>query len=81
MVDIDGEPAGMSTRLARWAIVWLPLLLPLSLLLLLSDERGTAVFTGALTVLLLGLGVAVHAALRPHRGLHDRLARTWGVRR
>ncbi len=45
-----------------------------------NAELGTA-FIGALEVLLLWIGAAVHAVIHPNRGLHDRLAGTWVVRR
>jgi hypothetical protein len=81
VVNARGERAGASTLLLRWAIVWLPLLLPLSFAaLLLSVSKGLAVIT-AVALLGLWLGAAIHTVAQPHRGVHDQLAGTWVVRR
>ena len=80
VVDAKGEPAAISRLLARWAIVWLPLLLPLSFVAsLIPRAEGIAVIS-ALVLLLLWTGAAVYAVVSPHRGLHDRLAGAWVVR-
>jgi len=82
VVDARGEPAGLSRLLIRWAIVWLPLLVPVLLAALMSRGAGiTAAFIPILIVLLLWLAAAAQAVIHPHRGLHDRLAGTWVVRR
>jgi len=82
VVNAKGEPAALSHLLVRWAIVWLPLFVPMSFLALLM-KRGelTAVFIWALVWLGLWISAAVYAVIYPHRGLHDRLAGTWVVRR
>jgi uncharacterized RDD family membrane protein YckC len=81
VVNARGAPATVSHLLARWAIVWLPLFLPVSLVaLFLRQAEGTA-FIAALVLLLSWVAAAVYAAAHPHRGLHDRLAGTWVVRR
>ena len=81
VVNARGESAGKSQLLARWAIVWLPLLLPMVLVVrLLNTAEGNA-FISALVLLLLWISAAVYAAIHPNRGLHDRLAGTWIVRR
>ncbi len=82
VVNADGEPANISTLLARWAIVWLPLLLPISFVALwLRRAEPTAAFFSALALLLLWISAAFYAVGHPNRGLHDRLAGTWVVRR
>jgi hypothetical protein len=82
VINADGEPASRSTLLIRWAIVWLPLLLPLLLIaLLLGRAEPSAAFVSALAVLLLWISAALYAVGHPNRGLHDRLAGTWVVRR
>ena len=82
VVNAKGEPADRSQLLVRWAIVWLPLLLPMSLVALLSTRINlTVAFISALVVLLLWIGTAAYAVIFPNRGLHDRLAGTWVVRR
>jgi uncharacterized RDD family membrane protein YckC len=48
---------------------------------LIKRGQPTAAFTWALVLLLLWIGAAVYAAVHPNRGLHDRLAGTWVVRR
>ncbi len=81
VVDAKGDPPGMQRMLVRWAIVWLPLLLPLSLAALLAGGAKGLVSLSAIGLILLWIGLAIHAALHPDRGFHDRLADTWVVRR
>lgn len=82
VVDAEGRRAGPSTLLKRWAIVWLPLFFPIALVALwFGQSRPEATVVGALTVLILWLSAAVYAVIHPYRGLHDRLAGTWVVRR
>jgi uncharacterized RDD family membrane protein YckC len=82
VVNTRGEPATMSRMLARWAIVWLPLFLPV-LFVALWTGRGahSTALIPAFVVLVLWIGAAIYAVAHPHRGLHDRLAGTWVVRR
>jgi len=81
VVNAKGIPAARSHLLARWAVVWLPLVLPFSVMaLLIRPAEGTA-FVPAVVPLLLWVGAAVYAAAHPHRGLQDKLAGTWVVRR
>jgi len=81
VVNAKGEPAAISRLLARWAIVWLPLIVPMSLVALLITGAESIAFISALVLLLLWIGAAVCAVIHPNRGLHDRLAGTWVVRR
>ena len=82
VVDAKGESANRVTLLKRWAIVWLPLLVPMVLVALLLMNRAEGVASiCALAILLLWIGAAVYAVVHPTRGLHDRLAGTWVVRR
>ena len=82
VVNAQGELTGIPQRLLRWAVVWLPLFLPVSLVVLLTDGvQTTGGFAAALIVVCLWTSAAVYAALHPHQGLHDRLAGTWVVRR
>jgi uncharacterized RDD family membrane protein YckC len=82
VVNAKGEPADMSDLLVRWAIVWLPLFVPMSFVaLLIKRAELTAAFISALVLLLLWISAAVYAVIHPNRGLHDRLAGTWVVRR
>jgi len=78
VVDARGKPSSRSRLLARWAIVWLPLLLAVSLAVLPS---ASALVPAALALVLLWIGLGAHAVAHPHRGLQDRLAGTWVVRR
>jgi hypothetical protein len=82
VVSAKGERAGISSLLVRWAIVWLPLFLPMSLVTLMMNraELAAAIIV-ALVVLLLWISAAVYAVIHPNRGLQDRLAGTWVVRR
>jgi hypothetical protein len=81
VIDARGERAGLARLYLRWALVWLPLLLPTAWAWrLLQEGRLMPAIAVALSALLLWIGGAVHAALSPQRGLHDRLAGTWVVR-
>ena len=81
VIDAKGQRANRVTLLRRWAIVWLPLLVPMLLpALLINGGEHTAAFILALVVLALWIGTAVYAVIVPNRGLHDRLASTWVVR-
>jgi len=82
VVNAGGELAGLAKLLFRWAIVWLPLFISMSVLaLLIKNDDPIALFFPLLVVLVLWIGAAVYAVIHPHRGLHDRLAGTWVVRR
>ena len=77
-----GERAEMSRMLARWGLTWLPLILlsvPVGFLIAAGDSESA--FFWAWFALLLWLSGAFHTAMSPGRGLHDRLAGTWVVRR
>ncbi len=80
VINAKGAPASRSHLLVRWAIIWLPLLLPAALVALWLDRvEGIAVVYFFL-LLLLWVGTAAYVVVNPHRGFHDRLARTWVVR-
>jgi uncharacterized RDD family membrane protein YckC len=82
VVDAGGKPAELRRLFVRWAIVWLPLFLPISVVALLIKEADpTVAFFSALVLLLLWISAAASAVVHPSRGLHDRLAGTWVVRR
>jgi hypothetical protein len=82
VVNAQGKRAGRMTLLRRWAIVWVPLFVPtLILAWLIKKAEPAAALIGALTILGLWMCGAVYAVIHPHRGLHDRLAGTWVVRR
>jgi hypothetical protein len=82
VVNAEGQRAGISDLLFRWALVWLPLFLPMSFVaLLMGRAEPTAAFIWALALLLLWMSTAVYAVIHPNHGLHDRLAGTWVVRR
>ncbi len=82
VIDGQGARAGIPTLYLRWAIVWLPLFVPMlpAALLVRRGDLTTALVWG-FTVLLAWIGGAIYAVFHPHRGLHDRLAGTWVVRR
>ena len=81
VINAKGEPAALPHLLVRWAIVWLPLIFPMSFVALLINRPEGIAFFPALGLLLLWVGAAVYTVVHPHRGLHDRLAGTWVVRR
>ena len=81
VINSQGAPASRLHLLVRWAIIWLPLSLPAALVALwLGSVEGSAVVF-FFVLLLLWAGAAAFAVVNPQRGLHDRLARTWVVRR
>ncbi len=81
IIDHRGEAASRLRLFARWALVWLSLLLPMGLVFLLYDAGTEARLGAAGTVLLLWSGAAATAAFSPTCGPHDRLAGTKVVRR
>jgi eukaryotic-like serine/threonine-protein kinase len=81
VINAQGKRAGLSVLYLRWAIVWLPLFVPISVLALLTKGIGQpTVIILALIWLVLWISVAAYAAVHPKQGLHNRLARTWVVR-
>jgi uncharacterized RDD family membrane protein YckC len=82
VVDAKGKRAGIFTLFVRWGIAWLPLLVPVSFVALLikTGDLNTALVV-ALVSVVLWFGVAIYGVVHPNRGLHDRLAGTWVVRR
>jgi len=81
VINAKGQLANRVTLLRRWAIVWLPLFVPMLFAALLIKSAEVAAFIWALVILGLWIGAAVYAVIVPNRGLHDRLAGTWVVRR
>jgi len=81
VVNAKGEHAAISHLIIRWAIVWLPLLLPMSFVASLIQRAEGIAIISAPVLLFLWVSAAVFAVVHPHRGLHDRLADTWVVRR
>jgi uncharacterized RDD family membrane protein YckC len=81
VVNVRGKPAALSQLLIRWAIVWLPLFLPMVFLAkLLKTGEAIAIISTLVWIFLWG-SAAAYAVIHPNRGLHDRLAGTWVVRR
>jgi hypothetical protein len=81
VVDERGERASVARHLLRWAVVWLPLLVPLAVVRSWTGGTGGLALVASLAILTTWLAAAVHAVVHPRRGLHDRLARTRVVRR
>ena len=81
VVNGRGEPAGISRLLVRWSIAWLPLLVPLFLVAWLFQKNEGIACVSALVLLFLWICGAAWAVLHPSRGVHDRMSRTWVVRR
>ena len=81
VVDAQGKRAALSRQFFRWAIVWLPLLVAaLCVTLILKTDETTALVVAVLSYLL-WISAAVYSIVHPNRGLHDRIAGTWVVRR
>ena len=81
VINSKGNRASALHQLGRWAIMWLPLLLPIALVLILIEQAPAIAFISGLGLLLLWIGAAAYGAVDPYRGLQDRLAGTWVVRR
>ena len=81
MVNAKGEPAGMSQLFVRWAIVWIPLLLPMLFVVSLSRTSTGIAFISALALLILWISAAAYAVVHPNRGMHGSLVGTHVVRR
>ncbi len=82
VVNAKGELADRVTLLRRWAIVWLSLFVPMSFAaLLIKWGEPNAAFILSVVLLVFWISAAVYAVIVPNRGLHDRLADTWVVRR
>ena len=81
VVDAKGKPAGVSRLLVRWAVTWLPLLVPLALVTLLTGWHTTIAAIITIGLLLPWLVAAGCAVAHPNRGPADRVASTWVVRR
>jgi hypothetical protein len=81
VINADGRRVNRVTLLRRWAIVWLPLFVPmLFVALLIKRAEFTAAFFCSFALLCLWIVAAVYAVVHPNRGLHDRLVGTWVVR-
>jgi len=81
VINASGQRAGIGRLFVRWAIVWLPLIVPISLVALLVQGAQDMAFGCTLVLLLLWIFGAIYAVVHPHQGLHDRLAGTRVVRR
>jgi hypothetical protein len=81
VINTKGQRANISNLLVRWAIVWLPLFVPmLFVVLLIKKANLTGAFILAVLLLVFWISAAVYTVIHPNRGLHDRLAGTWVVR-
>ncbi len=81
VINAAGEPASPTRRLLRWAVAWLPLAVPMALTMWLGQSNTGTARVLAFVILIVWLLAAAYCVLHPHRGLHDRLAGTWVVRR
>jgi hypothetical protein len=81
VVDDKGKRAGIKRLFVRWAIVWLPLFVPMLLAgLLVKRGEATQALILVFVLLALWLSAVAYAVINPNRGLHDKLAGTWVVR-
>jgi len=81
VINARGERAERARLYARWAAVWLPLGVPMLLAALLVETAPVAALISSTALFLLWIAGAIHTAVHPYRGLYDRLAGTWVVRR
>ncbi len=80
VINDKGEPAAVSQLFVRWAVVWLPLLLPMGFAALLLKTSESVALICAFSFLFLWINAVAFAVVHPNRGLHDRVAGTWVVR-
>jgi uncharacterized RDD family membrane protein YckC len=82
VVNRAGQRASRFRLVVRWVLAWVPILVALLLLVMVtpadSDNGNVVYMIGPLAIVAAGL---VWSLLRPQRGLHDRLAGTWLVPR
>ncbi|MFZ0428558.1 MAG: protein kinase [Acidobacteriota bacterium] len=82
VIDRTGHLARRSKLLLRWAFAWLPLVPFLILVTMwIGNETMTPALILSVALVLVWIGGAIYATLRPCRGLPDRFAGTWVVRR
>ncbi|MCB9856103.1 MAG: protein kinase [Phycisphaerales bacterium] len=81
VLGADGRPATFPRLLLRWTIGWGPLLVPAILVALLIHRSDEFAFGSSAVLLALWLAAAASSIVHPHRGIQDRLAGTWVVRR
>ncbi|MFM1942599.1 MAG: hypothetical protein RI897_1581 [Verrucomicrobiota bacterium] len=72
VVNSQGQPASIPQLALRWCLAWLPLLIPLTILLIIHTNP-----TWIILIILAWLLPTLHTALHPHQGLHDQLAKTF----
>ena len=73
VINAKRQRADRVTLLRRWAIVWFPLFVPMSLVALLTERAElAAAFMPVLVLLVLWISAAVYAVIVPNRGLHER---------
>ena len=80
VVDDAGGLATRGRLLLRWAVAWLPLLVPAAIGALLAGRFDGVVAIGGAVWLAAWLAAAVVTAVGTHRGPHDRIAGSWVVR-
>lgn len=80
VVGAGGRKAGRGILLWRWAVVWLPLLLPLAGIRVLTNPAAGAFPLFVFGWLAIWLGAVAWTVVHPGRGLHDLLAGTRVVR-
>jgi uncharacterized RDD family membrane protein YckC len=82
VINAKGVAANFRDLLLRWTIVWLSLFGPMAFVgLLVHWGKPYIAFFTACVLLSLWIGAGVYAVIHPNRGLHDRLAGQWVVRR
>jgi hypothetical protein len=81
VINARGERAERARLYLRWAVVWLPLVVPMLLAALLVEVAPTTALLCSTALLFLWIAGAIYTVVHPERGLHDRVAGTWVVRR
>jgi uncharacterized RDD family membrane protein YckC len=81
VINAKGKRSGISKLFFRWAVIWLPLFIPiLFAVLLIKIDYPNPAFIIAVVTLGLWLCAAIYSVISPNRGLHDRIVGTWVVR-
>ncbi|MDA7628619.1 protein kinase [Verrucomicrobia bacterium] len=81
VIDAQGKRASTTRRFIRWMIVWFPLSVPIGILWTLMPQNNPSTIMITIGLLFAWMSGAFYTVMHPNRGLHDRLAGTWVVRR
>ena len=82
VIESNGRRAGIAKMFYRWLVVWLPLFIPIIVPTIFTyngKHETSLTFTGI--ILALWICFAVYTVFHQKQGIHDKLTKTWVVRR